>query len=215
MLTDENGVAVWAAIYDPFGKATVNNDLDGDGMKLTLNQRFPGQYYDAESGLHYNYHRYYDPETGRYITSDPIGLDGGLNTYGYVGGNPIKHFDPNGLWSLTIQAYTGPGGAINISYFDGTLEVTGRIGVGLGIGIEYDPLAEPSPHAKSCGNGYIARTTTQLGVNYGFGVAAVGAGFIGSSGNAVTHKAGGGYLEINGPQVSANVGVDIGSYSNW
>jgi len=100
MLSDETGTAVWSAVYDPFGKATVNDDLDADGSSVTLNIRFPGQYYDAESRLHYNYFRYYDPETGRYITSDPIGLNGGLNTFGYVGGNPLKWVDFLGLeWS--------------------------------------------------------------------------------------------------------------------
>jgi len=62
-----------------------------------VNLRFPGQYFDTETGLHYNYFRYYDPSTGRYITSDPIGLEGGLNTFGYVGGNPLSWVDIRGL----------------------------------------------------------------------------------------------------------------------
>ncbi len=68
VMTDENANIVWKAVYDPFGKATITVNT------VELNVRFPGQYYDQETGLHYNYFRYYDPETGRYLTSDPIGL---------------------------------------------------------------------------------------------------------------------------------------------
>ncbi|WP_236208970.1 RHS repeat-associated core domain-containing protein, partial [Pseudomonas tohonis] len=65
--------------------------------------RFPGQVADAHSALYYNYFRDYDPETGRYVESDPIGLMGGLNTYGYVMGNPIEFMDPYGLDSAALN----------------------------------------------------------------------------------------------------------------
>lgn len=95
-LSDENGTIVWRATYDPFGLAAISDDPDGDGNAVTFNVRFPGQYYDEESGLHYNYFRDYDPSTGRYIQSDPIGLAGGLNTYAYVENNPLSYVDPFG-----------------------------------------------------------------------------------------------------------------------
>jgi len=107
-LTDESGQVVWTASYDPFGKATVNEDPDNDGNTVTLNVRMPGQYEDVETGLYYNGYRYYSPETGRYLTSDPIGLDGGLNTYAYVGSNPIIRFDRLGLWFGIDDVFTGP-----------------------------------------------------------------------------------------------------------
>jgi RHS repeat-associated protein len=96
-LTDEAGAVIWRAEYDPFGKATVDEDPDNDGNGITLNVRFPGQYYDQETRLHYNYFRYYDPSTGRYISSDPMGVYGGLNTYEYVENNPLYWYDPLGL----------------------------------------------------------------------------------------------------------------------
>jgi RHS repeat-associated protein len=75
---------------------------------MAYNGRFPGQYFDIESGLHYNYFRDYDPATGRYVQSDPIGLHGGLNTYGYANQNPLRWIDPYGLVDLNLFAPTDP-----------------------------------------------------------------------------------------------------------
>jgi len=107
MLTNSSREVVWRSITTPFGKAAINADADGDGVAVEFNIRQPGQYYDVESGLYYNYYRYYDPETGRYISSDPIGLAGGINTYAYVGGNPLKFVDPFGLNPIVRPGATG------------------------------------------------------------------------------------------------------------
>ncbi len=91
LLTDTNQNIVWQAKHTPFGKADIQV------QQVTNNLRFPGQHFDEETGLHYNYFRDYDPEIGRYLQSDPIGLEGGLNTYAYVHNNPLKYTDPEGL----------------------------------------------------------------------------------------------------------------------
>jgi RHS repeat-associated protein len=67
-----------------------------------MNVRYPGQYYDTETGLHYNVMRYYHPGLGRYLQSDPIGLEGGVNTYGYALQNPVMYYDPSGNVPLAI-----------------------------------------------------------------------------------------------------------------
>jgi RHS repeat-associated protein len=88
---------VWRWDPDPFGTAAPNQNPYGIGSFI-YNLRFPGQYYQAETGLNYNYFRDYDPQTGRYIESDPIGLDGGsMSTYSYVNDDPIDYIDPEGL----------------------------------------------------------------------------------------------------------------------
>ena len=90
--TDSTGASVWTWSYlgNAFG------DIAPTGT-ATVNLRFAGQYYDSESELFYNWNRYYDPATGRYVSSDPIGLAGGLNTFAYAGANPALYTDPEGL----------------------------------------------------------------------------------------------------------------------
>jgi RHS repeat-associated protein len=81
---------------DPFGANMANGNPSGLGA-FTFNLRLPGQYFDAETAYHYNYFRDYNPEIGRYIESDPIGLKGGINTFSYVASNPLTWTDPIGL----------------------------------------------------------------------------------------------------------------------
>jgi len=90
-LTDQNQTVVWNAYYEPFGVVNITVNT------LENNLRFPGQYYDGETGLYYNYFRDYDPSLGRYTTSDPLGLLDGVNTYVYVKSNPIIYKDIMGL----------------------------------------------------------------------------------------------------------------------
>ena len=96
---DEQKRVVWRWGSDAFGDTAPNEDPDGDGVKTTINLRFAGQYFDAESGLHYNWHRYYDPQVGRYTQPDPIGVEGGVNPYSYAEANPLMYTDPLGLWA--------------------------------------------------------------------------------------------------------------------
>ena len=97
-MTSTNGTAAWSATYSSFGEATV--DISST---ITNNLRFPGQYYDKETGLHYNWFRHYDPEIGRYLRADPIGLIGGINLFAYTSNKPIIWIDPYGLIWVTVD----------------------------------------------------------------------------------------------------------------
>ncbi|MDH3691233.1 MAG: hypothetical protein OEU36_17450, partial [Gammaproteobacteria bacterium] len=107
VISDGN-TPIWRWQSDPFGSTAPDEDPDGDATMFTYNLRFPGQYYDAETGLNYNYFRTYDPSIGRYLESDPIGLHGGLNSFAYTEGNPLLSKDPFGLlsedWSCTCRS---------------------------------------------------------------------------------------------------------------
>lgn len=102
-MTDSSGTVVWSADYKPFGEATISSS-----STITNNLRFPGQYYDAETGLNYNYMRDYNPVIGRYVEADPIGIIWGSNhIYAYVGNKPVNHADTTGLF---VPPALKPGG---------------------------------------------------------------------------------------------------------
>jgi RHS repeat-associated protein len=89
---------------EPFGANQPNTDADGDGVGFDFPLRFPGQYFDRETGLAYNVFRNYDPSGGRFIESDLLGLLSGPNTYLYALASPLTGFDPLGL----ITCFSNP-----------------------------------------------------------------------------------------------------------
>ena len=91
----------WNAKGEVFGNDVPNQDPDQDGTAFVFDMRFPGQRYEAAAGLNYNYLRDYEPGVGRYVTSDPVGLAAGVNTYSYVRGRPLTQIDPQGLTAIT------------------------------------------------------------------------------------------------------------------
>ena len=113
---------VWSWDPDAFG---VLQPAAGLPNGVEINLRFPGQYYDVHSGLYYNHNRYYNPELGRYMEPDPIGLAGGLNPYAYVGNDPVNKVDPSGLFALLSDS-----------------QLSGVVG-------------SPAPGSSSSGGGYI------------------------------------------------------------
>jgi RHS repeat-associated protein len=114
--TNAAGSQVWAWTNDAFGTSAPTGTA-------TVNLRMAGQYYDSESGLFYNWNRVYNPAIGRYISSDPIGIKGGLNTYGYVGQNPVNSVDPFGLlacvWTTDGAKYCTSSSADLVHYIGG------------------------------------------------------------------------------------------------
>jgi RHS repeat-associated protein len=96
-ISNANRDPVWAWEPQEFGANAPNTDPTNSGTHFSYILRFPGQFADQEPGLRYNYARDYDPSVGRYVESDPIGLLGGINSYAYVGANPVSRIDRLGL----------------------------------------------------------------------------------------------------------------------
>lgn len=112
VMLGSGGAVLWTWPYaqNPFGERPASGSY-------ALNARFAGQYFDSESGLNYNLHRDYEPGTGRYIESDPIGLKGGVGTYGYVSASPMRYADLLGLLQWTSSAAVYETDYVNNSTF--------------------------------------------------------------------------------------------------
>ena len=146
IMVDASGAVVWKAAYLPFGRAIVAK------ADVENNLRFPGQYFDEETGLHYNWHRYYDPSTGRYLTADPIGLEGGINLYAYTANNPINYFDTNGLiWDTLLDVGFMIWDVVDVATADNPCE---RRAAFTSLGM--NALGAAIPFATGLGKGYKA-----------------------------------------------------------
>ncbi len=151
LATDSTQALLWRWNSDAYGVGAPEEDVDGDGKATTIALRFPGQIYDAQTQLNYNYYRDYNPDTGRYVQSDPIGLGGGRNTYAYVNANPMSYIDPMGLAAIALP-----------TWFDSIPDFLPQVGRGVGLGfgagaicLLYPNNALASPQMDDCGGGCV------------------------------------------------------------
>lgn len=170
MLTNAAAQVVWRSSGHAFSTSAGPSSI---GM---INLSFPGQYMDTESGLSYNWHRYFDPTVGRYTQSDPIGLAGGINTYAYADGNPISNIDPDGLDPTRAALTVGGAVAGGVTYVVANLwvgnDLTFRGFVGATLGGAFMGLTAGIPAAQSFLSGSLLTTLGLIGdVGFTFGFA--------------------------------------------
>ncbi|CAD0325780.1 hypothetical protein CFBP2533_18780 [Xanthomonas hortorum pv. pelargonii] len=188
-------VAVWSWSLkgEAFGNTAPDQDPDGDGAALVLDMRFPGQRFDAASGLNQNYFRDYDSATGRYGQSDPLGLRGGISTYAYVGLNPFYASDLFGLespgwWSFPPgkqreewrkSQETGYKGDFNAQFGVGASYGNFAVGGSGEAGIALDTAGTACLYVKGCvttpvAGGFIGGLGGSVGMSCGTGNSSVG-----------------------------------------
>ncbi|UJP06215.1 MAG: DUF6531 domain-containing protein [Nitrosomonas sp.] len=183
-IVNANNTIVWRwENTHAFGANPPDEDPDGNNQTFEYHPRFPGQYFDKETSLHYNYFRHYEPETGRYISPDPIGLMGGVNVWGYVAGNPVSFTDPYGLFEFLVlpqgfvDAAAGFGDALSFGFSDW---VRNQVGT--------------NNTVNKCSDAYAGGTYTGYGLGVGLGGVGLarGAVTLGPGGRVIGHPAYGG-----------------------
>ena len=156
MATNQSGTILWR------WEGVFGNTLLGPPSPVDVTLRYPGQTYDSETGLFYNWNRYYDPTTGRYDQSDLAGLEGGLNTYTYVLNNPLIFFDQFGLHWQFVQ-HTGKWNYVNNQTDTVTPVGQGYSGTGAGLNnpnMQDVPNVGPIPQGPyNIGPGHFSPTT--------------------------------------------------------
>jgi len=146
---------MWRWDQDPFGVAVPNQNPQAQGA-FVYNLRFPGQYYDVETGFSYNYFRDYDAQVGRYAESDPIGLRGGINSYAYARANPLSLTDPYGLYCMSNAERGAIGVGIGGAVTGGLIGGLPGAAVGLGAGVVAGIVAGTISDARGESTGGIA-----------------------------------------------------------
>lgn len=212
LATNAGQQMVWKSYNYAYGRSVTQDDIGG------LNIGFPGQYYDAETGLWYNGFRDYDASIGRYVQSDPIGLAGGMNVYSYAGGNPLSSTDPLGLFEVSelindLELQVGIGGSVfgiikggNISVYLGfsgagitaNVQACGGVGYGAfaGAGMNLG-VSTKDP----CENASDAKTSVQFSAEGGKLIAGGASVDAAGSGGSI------GIGDVRGGKLKGGVGV--------
>ena len=161
-VTNGSGAVTGNYAYSPYGES-VRSGTGSTPLQYT------GRDNDGATGLYYYRARYYSPALGRFISEDPIGINGDLNVYSYASGDPISNADPLGLWGVTVGGYRGWGMEFTFGRDSGHWFLTGRIGLGMGGGIAFDPFATVPGGADvtGCHGGGVLSASFEAGFNRG------------------------------------------------